>query len=299
MEKETIDSRDHMKREELIFLGTILILAMILGAIVRIHYISGSDLPINDGGLFYQMTEDLLENNFSLPKYSSYNREEIPYAYPPLGFYLTGLISRVFGIELLVLFRLLPCYISIGTILPAWLLFKRILPTRFQTAAATFIFAMIPRSFEWFVYGGGITRSLSFFFAIFSFWNIWRLFSENSGVKEIIGTIVFSSLTLLSHPETGLFVALAALVFFFYHEPSRINLIRSGVVAIGVILVALPWAFSVAAHHGIQPFIDAGGTGHKLWFEIGNLITLNFGFENDHLLTVTSILAIIGIFNGK
>ena len=75
---------DRMSREEKA--GLILLLcAIILGALVRLLYIAGSDFPINDGGLFFTMTRDLQANGFLIPKVTSYNGGGLPFAYPPLA----------------------------------------------------------------------------------------------------------------------------------------------------------------------------------------------------------------------
>ncbi|HLI28429.1 MAG TPA: hypothetical protein VKZ60_15265, partial [Chloroflexota bacterium] len=80
--------------------GQRLAVLMLLGALLpalalRVGAVLGADFPLNDGGLFYAMTEDLRGAGFTLPWYTSYNAERIPYAYPPLGFYLAGALAAL------------------------------------------------------------------------------------------------------------------------------------------------------------------------------------------------------------
>ena len=122
------------------------------------------------------------------------------------------------------------------------------------------------------------------------------MYEKNNGRGPIYRAIIFSGLTILSHPETALFVVFTAFALILYHGVTKERILKSVWVAAGVLGVISPWIISVVRLHGLSPFISAGGTGHDLWFEIKNLITLKFGFENGEFLSVYSGLTIIAIF---
>ena len=44
----------------------------LIGGMIRFYFVLRVDFPLNDGGLFLTMIEDLLTNNFSLPWFTSY-----------------------------------------------------------------------------------------------------------------------------------------------------------------------------------------------------------------------------------
>jgi hypothetical protein len=271
-------------------------LSLLLGIFVRYYFISGTQYPVNDGGLFYRMTEDLLTNNLILPKYTSYNLADIPFAYPPLSFYLTALIHLLTKISLIKLFRFLPLIFTILTIPAFYSLARRVMDNKTLAALSVFFFSMIPRSYEWFVMGGGITRALAFLSAIIALSSIWDMFTKKLTWWIFIKVVLFSSFTVLSHPETALFVVFGAAMLFLYHRPQWINLRNSIFVALAVILCSTPWLISVYHFHGMEPFLGAGGTGHGSWLEIKNLITLEFGFENTFFLRIISLFAVIAFF---
>jgi hypothetical protein len=52
--------------------------ASLMGIFVRFLPVFLSHFPLNDGGLFYTMAQDLLDHNFALPFYPSYNGSTIP-----------------------------------------------------------------------------------------------------------------------------------------------------------------------------------------------------------------------------
>ena len=75
--------------------------ATLLGLVVRITVPLQASFPLNDGGLFYAMIQDIQQNGYALPAFTSYNFAYIPLAYPPFAFYLTGLFADLIHINLL------------------------------------------------------------------------------------------------------------------------------------------------------------------------------------------------------
>lgn len=287
-------------KDELALLNAVwIILAILLGTVARYNFISGTDFPLNDGGLFYQMVEDLLDNKLIIPPYTLYNLDEIPFAYPPLAFYLIAILNILTNLSLFSLLRYIPILISIITILAFYFLAKEIIKDQFLVGVATVFFALVPRAFEWFVMGGGITRALGFLFAILSIQAIWQMYDENKGRAVIFRATLFSGLTVLSHPETALFVVFTAFALILFHGITKDKFLKSILVAIGVLVIISPWIVNVIYIHGLSPFTSAGNTGHGLWFEIKNFITLKFGFENGEFLSVFSGLTIIAVFTRK
>ncbi len=87
--------------------------AVLLGLAVRLPFVLNTDFPLNDGGLFYTMVRELQANHFRLPLFTSYNGTNIPFAYPPLAFYLAGILQSLTQWDLLSIFRFLPFFINL------------------------------------------------------------------------------------------------------------------------------------------------------------------------------------------
>ncbi len=276
--------------------AVILLMAIVLGTIARWNFISGSEFPINDGGLFYSLIADLGNNKFKLTEFTSYNAADIPNAYPPLAFYLVGSIKAVTGIPVMALLLYLPFVISVLTI-PVFYAVTKIFFSEDQIsrAIAVYLFATLPRSFEWFVMGGGITRSLGFIFALAALVFYCNAISKKKIGIDLVLAGIFSCLTILSHPVAGIFLAFSIILMTVYLWP--VKLIYPLAIGIVVIAGSSPWWTSVISHHGISPFIGAANTGHRGWIDAGYLLTLNFGFENRFFLPVVSFLAIMGLFS--
>jgi len=273
------------------------LLVLVVGVSVRINFVSGSSYPMNDGGFFFTMTEELIENGFRLPKFTSYNFSDIPFAYPPLAFYIVGIINKLSGISLLSLFRYFPLVISCLTIPAYYLLTGHFFKDKIYRLLTVYLFVTLPRSFEWFVMGGGITRSVGFLFAILAIYFIWNSLEEDKFGPNLTWGAVFSGLTILSHPVTSLFLVFSVIVIYLYNYPF---IIKNGILLVFMIIgITSPWWITILGFHGISPYIGASNTGHLNWFEIKNLITLNFGYENQYFLSVVSLLAILGMFSKR
>ncbi len=267
--------------------------AVLFGGIIRFYGVLQSDFPINDGGLFYSMTRDLMANGYRLPGITSYNNLSLPFAYPPLFLYLTGFLSNLTSWGLLDILRVLPAIFTVVAIPVFYLLANALIGDKAQAVFATLIFAFIPASFDWLVMGGGLTRSPAFFLALLSLFFIYRLYTAHRKL-DILWVTVFSSLTVLSHPETALHTAASAVVFFLFFGRNKSGLLKSLLVAGLVLLVTSPWWGTVLVHNGIAPFLAAGKTGVYSIEGILQIFTSNVTHEIG--LPIIASLALIGLF---
>jgi len=270
----------------------ILLIALLLGGIVRFLPVAMAGFPVNDGGMFYVMVEELQANHFALPAFTQYNLADIPYAYPPIGFYVTALISSLFRIPALEVVRWLPPLVSTLSLLAFYLMADEILRSKTQASLATIFYGLVPDSFGWAIMGGGITRSfgLLFLFLTIAFAN--RLFTRTSGLQAAL-TALFGALAFLSHPETGVQAAAACILLWFFRGRSKKTLLWSAVVTLGVVMLTAPWWGTVLSNHGFGPFQSALQTSDDGAFHLAKLLTLQFGGGVFFNLTVA--LGLVGL----
>lgn len=238
-----------------------LIFGLILFLCILLRVFPGilTRFPINDGGMFVVMARDLRLNGFALPSFTSYNNFAIPFAYPPLGFYVTGVLSTL-GIPELGSDHWLPIIVSCLSVIAVFYLFNVLLKDRPRAAVATLMFAMIPGSFDMQVMGGGMTRSFGILFFALAISAVYRLF-ENPKWKFLLLAVLFFSLAVLSHPEIILATASGcALVWVFFGRTWKKSLFAAGVAA-GTLALTAPWWGTVLALHGPAPFLSALNTG--------------------------------------
>lgn len=282
-----MDSESRARRTDLV----VLLLALEVGALLRLLPVALNAFPLNDGGLFYRMTLDLIANGLRLPEMTSYNGGAIPYAYPPLGMYLGAGIHLATGIPLLELMRWLPGLFSVLTIPAVYWLGRRILPGGHAAALAALLFAMIPRSFEWMVMGGGLARSPGMLLAILSLLQGLRLL-ERGTWPRVAGLGVLVALTALLHLEMAWFTAFSLVLFTALLGRRRANTARlAAALALGAVLAGV-WWMPVMVRHGTAPFVQAFLTGGHNESTLAAALT---NLTGEPLVGVFLVLGILGI----
>lgn len=269
----------------------ILIVSLFFGAFVRFAPTVMAGAPINDGGMFYAMIEDLKANHFLLPAYTTYNYLNIPFAYPPLSFYVGGFLSSL-GFSTLAVIRWLPPLASTLSILAFYWMAIQMLESKKTAALSTLAYAMMPRSFSWYVMGGGLSRAFGVLFLLLACASAWSLFTRRDS-RYIFLTALFGAGALLSHPETGLHAAAACFLIWLFKGRNLRGLYDAMLVALGVLLLTAPWWLSVLFQHGFSPFFSAlntGGHGGLFW-----LSWFTFDFAEERFVTLLTVLGLMGI----
>ncbi|MBI5963260.1 MAG: hypothetical protein HY863_07285 [Chloroflexi bacterium] len=276
---------------------TLVFFLTLVGLSVRISSPLSASFPLNDGGLFYKMILDLQANHFALPSYTSYNNAAIPFAYPPLAFYLYGWISSIGHIPLLKLMQILPAVVSALTIPAFYLLAKEILDSKTQAALALLAFAFVPRAFDWLIMGGGVTRSLGLLFALLAMRQAYLLFSIKSD-RAIPAMILLGALVVYTHPEAATHAVISAIFFYLWKDRSIKGLSRAMIAARGILLITAPWWLTIVTRHGLDPFLASISAAKQNSYNIlvGILILFRFDFTDEPSLTLVAVLAIIGLF---
>ena len=152
----------------------LLFTALLFGAIVRFWPAFTNGFPLNDGGMFYSMILDLKENDYQLPEFAEYNSVDIPFAYPPLGFYVAAFLSDasttlsagLLPVSVLQILLWLPALVNTLSIFFFYKLAGQVLNSRLSASLAVMIYALSSRAFLWQVMGGGITRAFGMLFLI-------------------------------------------------------------------------------------------------------------------------------------
>jgi len=270
--------------------------ATLLGLVLRIAAPLQASIPLNDGGLFYVMIQDIQQNGYALPAFTNYNYARIPFAYPPLAFYFTGLLADLTRVDLLDLLRILPAIISTLAIPAFYLLAKLITPTRLAAAIATVCFAFMPRDFEWHIMGGGITRSFGLLLALLTMAAAIQLFKTGQS-RFIIWTIAWGALLVATHPEAALQTALAVLIFYLFLNRTTKGIINSAIVAIGILVLTSPWWWTVISQHGLGPLLAAPGAAKvdALNPIVRLFLLFRFEFTGEQFVQVLAVMGLIGL----
>ena len=267
--------------------------AVAAGGLVRILPAMGG-FPVNDGGMFAVMIEDLKSAGLALPTFTTYNGADIPFAYPPLGFYLGALFSMLPGFDVLDALVWLPVLASIATLAAFYPLARRFLGAHEAALLATFALAFTPRAYNWEIMGGGLTRSLGMLFAVLALGFLYDVYVRGLR-RAIVPAALLASLAILSHLEMGWFtVYSSALLLAFHRNDLRAKMVATAAIGAIVTVATAPWWLSLFATHGTGPLLAALQTGD--WSPLTLVRLLMFDFGEAPLLDLIPVAAAIGVF---
>ncbi len=236
---------------------------------VRALFVLPAGFPLNDGGLFVVMSEDIQRAGYALPHFTTYNPSgieggDIPFAYPPLAFYLAALMEDLTPFSMLEVYWLLPLTGSMLTVAGIYVVGRTFFEGRLVPLLAAVAFALTPRSFTWLIMGGGLTRSLGLAAALFALAAYRSAFNDEESTprrwRMLIAATLLSAITLATHLEAAVLLA-TAILLSSVAKPTRW---RAGVfvaVGLGTVVLTTPWWATVLARHGLEPFLAASDYG--------------------------------------
>lgn len=283
--------RKILNKDELALL--ILIAAVIFGAMFRLLPPWLAGFPINDGGMFYTMIEDLQANHYSPPEFTTYNHAKIPFAYPPLGFYIGAGISDLLNLSPIEVLLWVPGMLNTLSIPAFYFLAKEVLEDKFTSAVAALIYALIPHLTSWLSMGGGLTRSLGMFFMLYTLGWSYRAF-KNHDRRSIIFAILAGGLTTLSHTESPIYAVAIALLIWIMKARSTKTLQSGLLIGLGVFMIASPWYGYVIYKHGWSPFQSILQTGAHSFLSVFKIINFDIVTEEPYL-DILGSLGLLGI----
>jgi Dolichyl-phosphate-mannose-protein mannosyltransferase len=267
---------------------------MLLGILVRIAPVAGAGFPVGDGGMFYVMVREIQHAGMVIPAATAYNGAGIPFAYPPLGLWLMALMGNVLPVSLLDLFQWWPAFCSILMLPVFYVLARRLLGSWFPAVVALCAFAMLPRSFEWFIPGGGVTRAPGYLLALVAMYAL-LLALDTGGCRFAAGAALAAGLAIMTHPNAALATVVSLVVLATLRHPSRRSMVTLALVLAGAAVVSAPWWLGDLLRFGAGPLVSAAGTGSKAGLLTGVYRLLTFNFAEEPFMPWITGLAVLGL----
>lgn len=250
-----------------------LVLALVPGLVAFGVYLATNPYPAYSGGLFAKIAAEIAANGYALPAHvPGYTAEGVPFAYPPLQFYVLAVLYDL-GADPVAVARVLPGVAFLAALVPLYLLARDVTGSRPAGAAATAFAAVNPQLLEWHLSAGGVVRTFAYLYALTAIYCGYHVFTNGDTSaaasrtdvgfpdrRALVGGVVAFGLTVLTHPTYSLFVVSAYLLFWAVLDRSGSGLVAGAVVGVGGGLVASPWLAWVAFTHGPAIFTAAAGT---------------------------------------
>jgi hypothetical protein len=271
------------------------LLLMLVSAALRTTLTLHSRFPLGVGGLEHAQITALVENNFRLPEIVSYNRLVLPYAQPPVAFYLMGAIHEYLGVSLLDVMRWFPVIVSVMTLPIVYLLTQNYLGKTRVALLATAVFSVMPSTIYEVIGGGGGPAALGTLFALMALWQVLGLFRTGKG-RYLPLTAVFTALALMSHIQWGVFTIISITVLFLVHQRTPRTTIYMILTLILTVVLLLPWLVTVFQVHSVNLYMNVLFNVWDVHTPLEALFQPYTSWTQESALAVLSVLALLGIF---
>ena len=232
---------------------------LVVGLVVVGLYVWSNDYPAYGAGLYTLTADTISANGYVLPPtVPHYGPEGVPFAYPPLAFYLLAVL-RDLGAATFPTALIVPPLVTVMALVPAYLLGRDIVGDRRAGTAVSLLVVLNPQALEWHISAGGLVRAPAFLFALWGSYAALRIFRDGQGEWVPVGLLTVL-LVGLTHPTYTIFTVATYLVFWAGYDRSLIGLGRGAVVGFGALALATPWLLAVVNVHGVGVFSGAAGT---------------------------------------
>jgi len=231
---------------------------LLAGIFLRFHHLFKIDFryePFRLGGLFVAFAEQIIQNGFRLPNLIPfYSEDGIPFAYPPLGFYVEAILLSLFPNNHILIANLLPPVISALSLIGVFLLLRwhyREQETYILTG--TFAYAFLPLAFTNQIEAAGLAEAFGSWALVFFFYTVIR-FRSMPNWKNAVLTGVALGISFLSSPGSAIGVSLlSCLVVLETLLKNKFSLQAVGQVFVVVMtgmLLSMPYWATVMSFHG-------------------------------------------------
>jgi len=143
------------------------------------------------------------------------------------------------------------------------------------------------------IVGAGLPRSLAFLFSLLTLWQLLRLYTHKDK-RHVLYASAFAGLTVLSHPTIRLVHGLQRPAHVYLLGRQRTGWLRTGLVALGNLVLTAPWWLTILARHGLSPFLSASQLGFRSWISL--ITPLLFLHTNEPYLKIQAVLGLLGLF---
>lgn len=255
------------------WLATVIIL---IGAVVRLTHLPFSISDTRSGGLFLAFAREIADNSYLIPaNIPNYTDGGLPFAYPPLSFYLEAMLAYGAGIPEHVVVNALPPALAVVSLPSFHVLTGAMRLPSDARLLSLFVFAVSWAAFEHQVESGGLAEAagtLTLIWLAIAF--VWLKEAPNTIGRWHILTGLTLGMCVMASPGSAYASILIAAIFSTYH----LAVTRDFRAVIGVaavcLLVSIPYWVPVLLHHGPGVITTSLGGQHGDSWLLGSLMRL-------------------------
>ncbi len=276
----------------------LLLYVWLFGVLIRflplLQFPQALERPLGMGGLYHLFAREILRHGFALPEHIPYyTLNGLPFAYPPLAFYLQAILLSCLPVPTFALVNILPPVLSTLTVGLFFLLAQEFFPWP-RSLLATAVYALLPAAFLEHLPGEGLVESLGTALFIAGVWALVRL-NRRPGwpASALLG--LFLGLTIAASPGGAYGLAVSIAILWLLRAGGRRSppgyLLAS--LGIGLILSA-PYWFTVSLRYGPAIFFRTFFRQHTGFIALF-LAKMGLLVEQSLPLSPWGVLALLGL----
>lgn len=240
-----------------------IVVVLVAGIIFRIiHlFLIPKGIPFDLGGLYYEFARQIEQANFHFPvTIPFYTDGGLPFAYPPLVFFIEAVILRFFHPDKFLLVNTLPSVFLVISLFTFYFLTKALYPeNRSVHVFSLLAFIVLPNTYQGSIQASGVVEAFSSIFVILFMFLTVRLKFEKFWNFILIGSV--GGLCVWSSPGSAYATVYLFVAFALYHFRRQKNYwiyLRNLLIAgITSVLVASPYFLTVIHNHSIYIFTQS------------------------------------------
>ncbi len=248
----------------------IVVAIIAIGSIFRFVHLLFVDLhlPFRLGGLYLEFARQIVKHRYMLPdRIPYYTDGGIPFAYPPLPFYIEAVLIDIFHFPVFLVVNLLPPVISVLSLVSFYILTRELkleLPVK---VTALFAYALIPSAFMEQTEAAGLAESFGSLAVIWLMITLMR-------AERLRSTVAYSlvglswGVCIVASPGSAYASFLITVLFFALQlvrsqQEDWLSLIRCmSISTVIAMLSTSPYWLTVISNHGSGVFTNSFGAQH-------------------------------------
>lgn len=279
-------------------------LIALLGIYLRLSHLSRipADAPFRLGGLFYEFSRQIMANGYALPKtIPFYSAGGIPFAYPPLGFYVQAIIIEAFSPPRFWTVNWLPPLIAALTVPSFYFLLRKLTNDQNLVLGALLAYALMPATFTNQIEAAGLAEAFGTLSLIWYVYFLLRV-KENGKSGNIIGAGILLAASIASSPGSALGAVVVSLLFFgqMLLKGSKFS-VRFVLVGVSGFIISAPYWLTVICNYGIAIFaMPISGQFESI--ETGSWLAhfvysfFSFNYAGGEFAILWNVLILLGLF---
>ena len=272
-----------------------------IGACLRLYHlvIVGFSGPWVLGGLYLEFSRQIALNHFALPAMIPYySLGGLPFAYPPLPFYIEAFLVFTLGLPKFLVANALPPLINVLSLVAFYRLSRKMIANPYARLFTLTLYTLLPLSFMNQVEAAGLAESFGALFIILFLSAIWDFYKTPNSKKHLILAAVLWALCVVASPASAY---VSVIIFFGYllmllkKEKGRIKQLFPKVLLLGgiAVLLSAPYWGTVIWLHGSSVFVESFLGQHSAYvsFLINTLLVIH-KFMYNPIATIFPLLII-------